>query len=326
MRLALCFSHVFTGALVFALPNLSRREMLFAVHVPAGFRDTQEGRHAVALYRRLVAAAVLAGVCLELASPAAFLNLAALLAPVLLLVAGCVGFYRQHRRLRPFAVVQNPQPREVELTAAPDRLPWFTWLGIGPLLVILAAAALLYLNWDSIPARFPVHWGASGRPNRWATRTPKGVYGVLAFGAELAAWIWTMGLAGWYGARRSRARPVVLGIMISSEYLIGVLFAAIAVQPLLRIPIWAVVALPLVFLIPMVVVAVKKLSEPGDPLEPTPDECWNGGIFYYNPDDAALFVEKREGLGYTFNFANRWAWAILGSLALVLASGFFVLP
>ena len=109
MRLVLCFFHVFTGALVFALPNLSLREMLFAVHVPASFRDTQEGRHAVALYRGLVAAAVIAGLCLDLASPAAFLNWAALLAPALLLLAGGVGFYRQHQRLRPFAVVRPPQ-------------------------------------------------------------------------------------------------------------------------------------------------------------------------------------------------------------------------
>jgi uncharacterized membrane protein len=36
-------------------------------------------------------------------------------------------------------------------------------------------------------------------------------------------------------------------------------------------------------------------------------------------------VEKREGLGYTFNFANPWSWALLLGLALVVASAPFVM-
>jgi uncharacterized membrane protein len=48
----------------------------------------------------------------------------------------------------------------------------------------------------------------------------------------------------------------------------------------------------------------------------TPDDAWKWGLIYYNPDDSALIVEKRFGLGYTFNFANRWAWVLLAVLLL----------
>jgi uncharacterized membrane protein len=32
------------------------------------------------------------------------------------------------------------------------------------------------------------------------------------------------------------------------------------------------------------------------------------GLIYYNPDDPALIVEKRIGIGWTLNLGNRWSW------------------
>jgi hypothetical protein len=49
--------------------------------------------------------------------------------------------------------------------------------------------------------------------------------------------------------------------------------------------------------------------------EPPPDDGWKG-IFYSNPDDPALFVPKRFGIGYTLNFGNPWSWVVV---ALILA-------
>ncbi len=40
------------------------------------------------------------------------------------------------------------------------------------------------------------------------------------------------------------------------------------------------------------------------------DDAWKG-LFYSNPDDPALLVPKRHGIGYTLNFGNRWAWPLL---------------
>lgn len=47
------------------------------------------------------------------------------------------------------------------------------------------------------------------------------------------------------------------------------------------------------------------------------DRYWYGGIFYNNPDDPAVFVPKRYGLGWTVNFGNpRGKLVLIGTLLL----------
>ena len=70
---------------------------------------------------------------------------------------------------------------------------------------------------------------------------------------------------------------------------------------------------------------IRASNQPRDPLDPTPNGCWKGGMFYYNPNDAVLFVQRRDGFGYTVNFANRLSWALLGSLVVVFGSAPLIL-
>lgn len=49
------------------------------------------------------------------------------------------------------------------------------------------------------------------------------------------------------------------------------------------------------------------------------DKYWKAGIFYFNPNDPAIFVEKRFGVGWTINIGNVLSWLVfLGILAIVL--------
>ena len=54
------------------------------------------------------------------------------------------------------------------------------------------------------------------------------------------------------------------------------------------------------------------LTAPGDG---TADTHWVAGIFYCNPDDPAVLVEKRLGFGWTLNFGNRVSWLLAAALA-----------
>jgi len=323
MRFAFCIVYICQGALLCALPNMMRREILFAVPVPPGFRESAAARRAISSFRATMVAIVLIGLGALALTPQRYLEAAVLPAIFAPLLVGGVSYYLQHRRLAPAAIQFAPM-REAELTLSAERLPRFVWLQAGPFAILAAATTWLYLHWDRIPARYATHFDFSGRPNGWTERTVKGVYGPLLFGAELCAWMLIMAVATWFGSRRSRFRPIMLGIAVGAQYLLAVTFSLIPLQATLGIPVWVIGLLPVAFLIPLIIVVTNKLSEPGA-ADPTPNECWKGAIFYYNPGDAALFVEKRAGWGYTFNFANPWSWVLLLGLVLVLASGPLIL-
>ena len=318
---ALC---IFMGAVLFAIPNMTRREILFAVPVPPDFRDTPAGRRAIRAFRLSIVAVVLAGVCALLLASAKSLNAAAIAALISILLVGGVSFYWQNRRIAP-AAVQYTRPREAAMTVAPERLPLFAWLGAGPFVILATVVLWLYLNWNRIPVSYPVHFDLSGQPNRWVERTIKGVYGPLLFAAELCTWVLIMALAAWFGSRRLRIRSGVLGAMIALEYLFAVVFSLVSLQAPLHIPVVVIAVTPMCILVPLLIVVTLKLRKLGEPMDSTPNECWKGAILYYNPNDAALFVEKRDGLGLTFNFANPWAWVLLSGLALAIVSAWFVL-
>ncbi len=51
------------------------------------------------------------------------------------------------------------------------------------------------------------------------------------------------------------------------------------------------------------------------------DRYWSAGFFYNNPDDPALFVPKRFGLGWTLNFGHPQAKLVLiGVLVVILVT------
>jgi uncharacterized membrane protein len=57
---------------------------------------------------------------------------------------------------------------------------------------------------------------------------------------------------------------------------------------------------------------------PGDGI---PDQYWIMGSIYYNPNDPSLMVQKRIGIGFTFNFGHPAGKAIgIGLILLILVS------
>jgi protein-S-isoprenylcysteine O-methyltransferase Ste14 len=96
MRLFL-FVHISVGALLLGVPNMTRRELLFAVPVPPNFRAGTAGRHAIAMFRIVVAAVVLAGACAILLSPAQLINAVVPVVVLTPVIAGGSAFYWQYR-------------------------------------------------------------------------------------------------------------------------------------------------------------------------------------------------------------------------------------
>ena len=314
-------AHLLMSLLILSIPHLTHRQVLFGVVVPVDFRSSPEGRRAIRIFRRAVAIPALAGLLAIAQADMAWLVLVASLATIL---AGGVAFVWLHQSLRPFAV--EPQPiRVFELSVQAERLPWFTWLGVVPPLLLVAVSLYLHAHWDNIPARYPVHWDLERNPNGWVDRSWRSVYAPLLFGFEMAIWFFGLALAIWYGSRRSEPlRKPMVGFFVAIQWAFALTMAGVGLGPLLHLPYWIEIGGMPIILVSVIYLLIKSKDSNG-PLDPTPNEYWKGGMIYYNPNDAALFVNRRDGVGFTTNFGNPWSWVMLASIPVLIAIGVLVM-
>ena len=190
-----------------------------------------------------------------------------------------------------------------------------------PMAIYAATAVYLGLNWDRIPERFPIHWRAGGEPDRWAARSLSGVYGVVLIGVALSLVLMAVSRASLRraaaGSAEANLRAGAVKLMIAVCYLVAGLTCWLAVRPLwfpggrlgseFRVILAAVAVVTGVYL--YLLIRLSRVA---------PDDHWKWGVLYYNPEDPALWVEKRLGFGWTLNFANRWSWLILVGTFAVL--------
>ena len=300
-------AHLLMSLAMFALPHVTRREILFGVVLPADFRSRPEGRKAIREFRFAVLIPAIAGAVAIVLLGSRFIPVL-LLAPMAMMLTGFITFVLQNQRLRQFAV--QPQPiRELELSTQPERLPWFAWLGLAPLVFLAAAALYLHANWARVSP----------------DRSVRDMYGPLINAAEMTLWLFGGALATWYGSRRSEPlrRPAV-GVFVTFGWMLALLLPGLAIQPLTKLPAPALVAPAMAIILFCLIYVIKKARDARGPLDPTPNECWKGGILYYNPDDPVIFVGRRDGAGFTLNLGNPWSWAVLGSPLVLMASAFLV--
>jgi uncharacterized membrane protein len=233
--------------------------------------------------------------------------------------------------------IQASTIREAVLAPRVAHLPGGWLLQLAPFAILAATAIYLHLHWDQIPDRFPVHWGIDGRPNGWSVRTPMGVYGPLILGASILAALALITYSIFREARVIRAResgslyhdfPHQVGyFLVAVEFFLAAAMSAAALLPLTGNPGIAAVLIATLALMAAVFPMAHWLNRSRAPFasdsmrapvgDGTLDEHWKLGMFYFNRDDPALWVEKRIGIGFTMNFARGCSWLVL-LLVLVL--------
>ncbi len=207
--------------------------------------------------------------------------------------------------------------------------PGLLSLQLGPFAILLLTAGYIQAHWNQIPDRFPVHWGINGMPNGWSTRTPQGVYGPLLFGTAIVIAISLLAYAISHSAERV---PTAGGVPSKGEFahrmalvLLGVeFFVAAALSMVALLPFTGSPGVvPIVILTVVILASAIFLSRwlnrgrVRSQHISAGDTCWKLGMFYFNPDDPALLVEKRMGIGYTINFAHASGWMIMALTLLV---------
>jgi uncharacterized membrane protein len=216
--------------------------------------------------------------------------------------------------------MSTPSNVPIESSSRGSLLRWL------PFAALAVAAMLLAMNWDSIPERWIIHWGARGEPDGWAAKTPFQVYLPVGMGAAICAFLEL--IASVVASRRKpgagfNASPEAISAIARAtadfvrliNVVLSITFACIAVRmPLYPMSdprsflgfILALIAVAILLGVYRMKRAFERLRREGK-LEGL--KGWNG-LIYRNPDDERLWVPKLTGLGYTFNFAHPWAWPL----------------
>ena len=130
-----------------------------------------------------------------------------------------------------------------------------------------------------------------------------------------------MTLAMQFGLRRSSPRGAMrvpsLRVLLGAEYLIALLCCGIlAASATSGRLLWPVLVLAFAAILVMLVATFVTLK--GVPRPPVRNpSAWRGGLFYVDREDPALFVPKRYGAGYTFNYGRPLAWVITFAILIV---------
>ncbi len=343
-----------TGAFYFLFPRIMRRGLLFGYYVGEAISTGEEAKQITRSWYRgmtlwlLLSLAIVIGTRFYSHSP---------VAPAVGIAVFVLGFLieylRAYFRASHLSMRGAPPVAAAVLSAEkPSRLllPYVA-IGLG---LIGGVGVVLYAwsHYGQLPNMVPKHFGISGTPDSWK---PKSFFTVMLL--PVMALIMGAGLGGIalltaHAKRAIRAgdsgvsyeaqqrfRKVMANFLAIVSLLITAMMMTLSIGSL-RVAMKEVQTLsPLLDLIGIALVVLAfggslfiaiKYGQGGSRLErhvadaPLTDgladnRFWILGTFYLNRDDPSLFVEHRFGLGYTINFGNPKALAlVIGFFGLIL--------
>ena len=200
--------------------------------------------------------------------------------------------------------------------------------------------------YDKIPARIPMHYDFQGHVNRWADKNYRSIM-ILPF-----TQMYLLGLFVFINFMIGRAKATIdpdspkasvqKNVIFRKRWstftvVIGTISVIIMALPqmdfIFDIPNGLMQILtmgfPIIILVAVIILAFTT-GQGGSRIKSTDeqdsrfvsrddDQYWKWGIFYFNREDPAFFVEKRFGIGWTTNFANIWSWVFLiGIIAIAV--------
>lgn len=218
---------------------------------------------------------------------------------------------------------------------------WILLLGMG---IILATILLPILVYDQIPAYVPVNWGSEGAV-RFVEKTPRIFIPIPAIqSGMLLIFLFvnysvkaTKQIISPRNAKQSLRQNRAFRYALSKFLLlvgIASMLMLSTVQIMMSFAIedsvlmgWVSIAFAIFTLISVLYLVLKygqggerykQVESSDDKNQPyqmvDDDQFWKLGMIYYNPNDTAVFVEKRFGIGMTVNFAKWQAWAMLAGI------------
>lgn len=282
------------------------------------------------------------------------LILAGLLLPFVILFISMSHYFYFHMKVTTlkrekqwFKDRKQVKVSELNLRTRDEMLPWIVY--VVPMVITAGLMVFTLVNYNNLPDQIPTHWGPDGKPDSFTTKTYLSaltlplvllVMNTMFLGVnELTRNSGIKLSAGNIKAsrvRQLRLRKYTSWLLFFISILISMLFTFLQFTTLYENSVsdLLIITMPLTFsalvLIGTVLMAIKvgkKDSDldvevidegTGEVINADDDQYWKGGLFYFNPEDPSIFVEKRFGVGWTLNFARPLGYLILVGPLLVI--------
>ncbi|GHI00811.1 DUF1648 domain-containing protein [Neobacillus kokaensis] len=242
---------------------------------------------------------------------------------------------------KPQVITVNTQFRSKKLTYSNY---WF----VIPFLISIATIAFTLVNYQQIPDRFPMQYNFSGEVTNWAAKSYRSVLLMPIMQIYLTLLFLFINIIISKAKQQvSAANPeeslrqniifrrrwslftILMGTGLIAVFVVPQLSMIYPInhQLQLYIPLVYVVAVCAGSIILSITtgqggsrVSRKVAGENGKVIDRDDDHYWKLGMFYFNPKDPAIFLEKRFGIGWTNNWAHPLSWVFI-IVVLLLAFG-----
>lgn len=267
----------------------------------------------------------------------------------LLILPATVLYVLFYRQVKPYADTHD----EARFASALRRrhLSEYTnvYLEAAVLLLTVAPSLFLIYYYPQLPEHIPVHWNWKGEPDGWARKSfgsvfalsmmlvyLQGLFLLIKHGLLTVKMTLPVEGAEEYLKGKEKFLSMVMRLMDCVRVLVALMMSALllnivfgSVEHLRRLTMIAglVDVLSTLLLVAACVYYTVRLVMLDRRLKRAVGRVYvqrgrdaarwyAGGLFYYNPEDPALFVEKMVGFGYTFNMANRLVYVYLAYMIL----------
>ncbi len=240
------------------------------------------------------------------------------------------------QRQKSAAVIGEEAVRRVPLS--------WCWVFVAIIAATFVCALVCY---PSLPDQVPVRVSADGTVQEWMAKGPA----VIAFPVVLQVFLAGCFTFALWSINRSKkqvdpaapaasalayglyARAWSLYDLICGSVMVAVVGALFLLASMELIPLIVVAAVTMMLAVAAVASAlvlsvvygqagsrVFERMEATDAMPEDDDVHWKAGLFYFNPDDAGLFLPERFGIGWTMNWGRPAAWAVLGGVIAAFAA------
>ncbi|NUR58346.1 MAG: DUF1648 domain-containing protein [Catenulispora sp.] len=347
---------VFLGAITLITPWVTPKTVRFGVRIPAERAADAAVRTAERGYRLGVVGVTLAALLIALFVPG---KTAARLSGVIVEVVGTFAVYlvaRAHLATAKheghwFAGLKQVAVADTALRTRPGPFPWL-W-ALPAAVIVVGTTVFGAVRYPHMPDRLAEHYDGSGHPTSYADKTFVSAFGPVGVQITVVALIVALTRITTRGkatldaqdpraADRQRRFVAVMArclLLFAAAIAFTLFLAALETWNVLGSTGW----FPAVMLAPtalatvgLVAVALRlgqggsrlRFAETADEAEGAArhgtvnrddDRLWKAGVFYFNREDPAIWVQKRFGIGWTVNLARPAALAFLvGVIAVAL--------